>query len=298
LNPEPYFRVTGATPDSGAEVPGHETISIAFNNPIDPSLLSSIVVDPPAQLEWSISWFSAAAVSATLNNAPSGPLRVTVPAGVLDAFGHPLQHAFSRSVVVGGFAVTYAVGSQDFLDDPVRFIFTHWIDSATAPGAVQVDPPIAGGYRLSYEGYQMSIIPELGFAPQTGYRVSVDSSLHSSGGSRLTTPTWVAFTTPPFSLSSATPWDGSTGVSRMSAMMMFFNCSVDSASMRQAISVDPPITGTFFMVTPRGGGLIPESPLSPMTTYTFTVDSTLRTVGGFPLKTAARVRFTTGSAAQ
>jgi hypothetical protein len=298
FEPEPYFRATGAWPDSGSLVSGAHYVVIAFNSRVDTSILSSILVDPPVSLQWMITWYSPLKVAAWLKDAPSGPLRVTVPAGVHDASGHVLQAAFTWSLRVAGFAVTNLYPNTYYLEEPLYVVCSSAIDPSTASGAVDVSPPIPGGYNLSVTENEMKVVPNVSWAPATAYRVSIDTTLRSTGGSHLVSPASTTFTTFSFLLASSSPYDGQTRVSRTTDVILSFNAVPDTATLRHALSFDPPVVGTVGFQSPRVGTFVLSDAFAPNTTYTVTVDTSLRTRGGYPLASPARFTFTTAGLAQ
>jgi hypothetical protein len=132
----------------------------------------------------------------------------------------------------------------------------------------------------------------------TNYTAKVDATAKDTAGTKLVTPkTWQFTTSSPVTVSSVSPADGATGVSRSSVAYAIFNKAMDKPSAEAAFSLKrtsngAAVSGTFGWY---GNALIfsPTAPLASATSYTAKVDGTAKDTAGNPLGSPKTWQFTT-----
>lgn len=156
---------------------------------------------------------------------------------------------------------------------------------------ISISPPVAGYWttsstnKLSYR----TLVP---LDVQTQYTVTIAESAHDVFGNYLPAQVSFRFTTVPFHVSSTTPANGGIGIPTASPAYFYLNASSDTSTVRQAFSVQPPVSGmlsysgTRIQFTPAAGW-------RPSTTYRISISTQLRTASGKNLLQPYVLTFTT-----
>ncbi len=298
--PEPYFRVTGISPDDGASgVNTALTARLSFNGEIDSSIFPFIRVEPPVAFQPQFSWRPNElylSFNSFLSNGTT--YTVSVDSGAPDAAGHPLGSGFSASFTTAGFGISNYYppdgGSGVSLTSRLEIAFSSRIDTASFRRAFSILPPIDGRLRLNTYGAYATFEPGGGWDELTTYTATVDTNLSSESGTKLDASFTWGFTTARFQISWSSPYNGSFSVTRYPYIEIHTNGPVDSLSIPGSVRLDPPVPLNAWR---RGGEtsftLVPGELLAPSTTYTLTVDTTLRTVRGARLSEPYTTSFTT-----
>jgi hypothetical protein len=300
--PEPFFRVREIFPHDGETLGPQGQVLLVFNSTVDSSIFSSISVDPPFDARWWLSFdgYDTRVVVSAAAVFPAGGFTVVVAKGARDHAGHVLPADFSAHLRSAGLEVLgspFPDGTTDIpLWQSLQFSFSLPIDSSTVAGAVRIAPVPAGGMRLGIAPSSLSLTPVVNFAPETHYTVTIDTTLRSTDGRRLSAPRSYTFTTIPFVVESTYPADHDTGVSLTRDIQVIFTANLDTSTIRGAFSISPPTDGIVY--SPRVEwtrlyfGL--ADAFQPYTTYTVTIDTTLAARGGYRLKHPLLLTFRTG----
>jgi hypothetical protein len=139
------------------------------------------------------------------------------------------------------------------------------------------------------------------YQPQTTYVISFDTTLRNYAGVFLGESLKVSFTTPPFGVAVTTPRSNATGAPRKKDISIGFNAKVDTSTTRRSFKIVPEVPG-FLIYNDRPGWpysepglfLLPADSLEPFTTYSVTIDTSLRSRGGAKMVMPYTFSFTTG----
>jgi hypothetical protein len=303
LTPEPYFRVTKMQPPNGGTLyEGYTEISLAFNSPVDTSILRYISIVPAPTGPWRLSTgspYAATLPTSALPRARSYAVRVDPLAH--DTAGNRLAAAFSAAFVSGQFTRTTYVPLGDTTQVPLfhafEFSFSSPVDTASVRSAVRISPDVAGGLLLDVRYNRLEIRPAVEYAPARRYSVTIDTTLRSTTGSWLNVPIAFAFTTDVFRVARTLPPAGSTGASVGADLEFYFTARLDSSTIRKSLIISPPLDGLLFPAYGRSSFTyyLADS-LRSHTTYTVTIDTTIRSQSGLRMEAPYTYTFTTGPA--
>lgn len=297
--PEPAFRVRGVLPAETEIAEVYGTIYLKFNSSVDASIISSISVEPPFTTPWGIISYDSSIVSWPAAGLQGGLYTITVAGGARDKWGNVTTSAFSSTVRVRGLAITgtpFPNGATHVpLDGSLAFTFSSPLDTSTISRAFHLAPEVEGGLRVNPSYYGFSVSPRISFAPSTSYTISVDTSLHSVFGTRLTEPISLAFTTSPFEAQYSYPANYQLNVPLSKDIYIRFSARLDTSTIRGAFSIFPPTEGIAYSLNVERTKLFFAlfENLLPSTTYTVRIDTTLASRGGYRLEEPFALTFTT-----
>jgi hypothetical protein len=298
--PEPYFRVKRTSPADPEELLSpFGTITITFNSAVDTSIRRFITTRPPAAAPWTIRQEDSTTIDLAVESMrPSPSYAVTVAAGAHDKAGHAMPAPYSAFFQSVQFLVQpYSVPADTVGVDLFRefdFAFTHALDTATVRGALHLSP--AAAVRLKFfGGSSFGVVPVQDFDPSTRYALVIDTSLHEASSLPLVRPVGFTFTTAAFRVSGTTPSTGSTGVPVGDDIVIGFTGHLDTSTVRRSFSITPAADGVFFPDprTPSFTYFLGDT-LRSFTTYTVTVDTSIRSARGLRLAAPYAFTFTTG----
>jgi Big-like domain-containing protein len=311
FTPEPVFRVKRVYPPNGAtdvtpQGYNYGEIVLAFNSPVDTSIISAIQISPEVPGEWYVSYDSLSVYlveAQDLRNSTTYTIGVNTAAH--DKFGNHLPQPFSSYFSTLPFEVRYTSPANHSTNVNVRpyieFDFTAVLDTSTIRAAFKMEPAAAGSLSFYVNSTYFYFYPSEDLRFDTTYVVTVDSTLRSRRGLKLAEPYVLSFRTQPFSVNSTYPSDDQQNVDRGTYISVSFNGIIDTGSVRSSFSlVDSSgvgIPGTFYWY----GG--PASSfefyrgvfLAPNATYTARITTGLRSASGVALKTPYSFSFTTGN---
>jgi hypothetical protein len=119
--------------------------------------------------------------------------------------------------------------------------------------------------------------------------VTIDTSVRGVNGERLASPYRFSFTTAPFRVTGAQPGDGSDLVYRGSTIGVYCNALIDTGTSRSSFtlrdSTGGVVAGAVVNFSYQSGSFYfsPTGLLAPRMTYTATVSTSLKALGGAPL---------------
>ena len=300
--PEPTLRVQTTTPVQGGILgAGENTIVLAFNGTLDSTIFNSISLDPPYQERWEIRMYDSTVVSIRLSAPiPGIAHRVRVAAGARDKSGNVLPEPFNLDFRTQGMELVD--GGRDEgtipLFQPHRLRFSRLLDTATVRAAIHITLPVAGGVGVFFYFYPLTTFefqPLTDFAPQTRYTVVIDTSLRSADGAHLSEPATFSFTTDAFRMTGSTPSDGETGVSTGTGALISFSGRLDTSTTRRSFSSSPAADWVYYTgYGPSVMSFYPVDTLHSFTTYAVTIDTSLRSLGGYHLAAPFTITYTTG----
>jgi len=177
------------------------------------------------------------------------------------------------------------------LDGVVELVFDRLMDTTSVESAIDVSPSatVSATWRGS--------VVTLGFGQTlrsgTSYVLTVSAEAADTGGSRLEAPFAVRFTTvgTGLGISGLIPADGAAGIGVASPIAVRFDAPIDPESAREALHVTPSADGDVRIVrlpsdqqpgttsTLEAADTLlfePSAPLAPHTTYTVTLDPTVK----------------------
>jgi hypothetical protein len=297
--PEPLFRVAGTYPMQGDSLGDAADIILTFNSKVDTSIRRYITTTPPARGRWEVGYDSLRVYLYTSDLPAATAYSVTVAAGAHDIEGHLLPAPFSVTYPSVSFHLVVPPSPPEMLGTELyrryELRMSLPVDAPTLAGAFHVTPDVESDLSLGAFFSEIAVTPLVDFAPLTRYTMTIDTSLRALNGMHLDRPVSWSFTTGPFRVLGTTPGDGAAGVSPYNDLGITFSGRLDTATVRRAFSIVPPVAGMLFPTAadPRIVFYLADS-LKMRTTYTVTIDSTLRSARGARLDAPYTFTFTTG----
>jgi hypothetical protein len=302
--PEPVFRVMRVSPPDGeVNVSTNVYITLTFNSKVTGSILSHLSIAPELTGSWSIGYDSTmASFTPALTLPIETEFTVGVDASAEDAFGNRIPAPFSSRFTTTPFRVVYTYPAAGAADVPLTmapsFNFSVSFDTSTIRAAFHIAPATAGTLSGLYPGtYNFTFIPDNGLLGSTVYTITIDSTLKEMGGSLLRGGYVLSFTTAPFSVTSTSPSDGATGVTRYNLVQVNVNGPINSATVGGSIQISPPAPYAFYSYDGSTWfqlNATSSSGWAANTTYTVTIGTGLRTMRGQALPAPYLFSFKTG----
>ncbi len=302
FTPEPEFRVVGVIPRDGEMLGSLQTIvRISFNGRIDSSVLRAVRFSPPVpDASWSFG-YPRTSIQASIQLRGSTRYTVSIDTSAADVSGHRLPAEYAWSFIATPFKVEemFPSDGESGVSPYVRprFLFSEPIDTATLRGALTFTPIVEYGFYP--EGRYVSIYPRRPFEPSTRYLVVVDSTLRSLAGASFPGGFGSAFTTgplPPLAVQATYPRDGDRDAYPSTHISVTFNQPVDTSSVPGAFLLDPAVPGRFYFeegFDTYQVVFLPGRQFVMGGTVRVTIDTSIRSAGGEPLRHQHVFSFTT-----
>ncbi len=284
FTPEPFFRVVEMNPaDRSVEVNTGITAGLVFNSRIDTSIYRHILIEPPVNTRLGLHYDRRSLYIFVLDQwMNSTTYTVTVNADAEDAEGNTMASAFVGRFTTVDFGIS-TIEPRDGrrsvpLNEKVYIYSTGPIDSGSFRSAFSIEPSTPGMFSFSQQYRYVSFEPAGGWLDRTEYTIRIDSTLRSRTGDRLPELVQSVFTTGPFRVTDSYPDSGQRYVTRLPQIRVYTNGPLETASVAGSVTIEPPVPVTIELGT--GGSFFsvwPDAQLSQGTTYTVTIDTTLRT---------------------
>jgi len=286
--PEPYFRIKRVFPSDGAvNFPADYSISISLNSPIDHTFFDYISINPLLEGQWIIPSHDSMNINYDYNILPANQTyTITVREGAPDKYGNQLTSSFSSSFSTTNFFIidSYPEVNNAFINSMVRIWFSASMDTSTLRRSFNIIPNIEGTLDINERLSIITFHPEPELLPNTYYTVIIDTSLKSANGYHLSEPYTFTFNTPVFTVCFQNPNAFNANVSVTSIITLRFTADLDTNTIRSAFNIDPQVTGSLWYEYHEDYILFhPKYKFDSYTTYTVTIDSTLRSIGGLHL---------------
>lgn len=299
MRPEPYFRVTWSSPTDGGVLSPFGAITLRLNDKVNAVLQKYVTTLPLSRSLWGISPDSMSIYLPASAMLISKSYEVRVAAGAVSATGAVMPDAFVATFASERFVHRGYSSSTDTidtpLDAPLSLSFSLPVDVASARRAFHIDPDVGSTFSFSAWSDALSFTPLLDYEPMTRYTLTIDTTLRAMNGLLLDAPVTFSFTTGAFAVRSTWPADRSVGVSTGSSIFVLFSGRLDTSTVRAACAISPRVEGMNY--SPYGWGnlyLVHSTPFQPNTTYTVTIDTSLRSQRGLRLAAPYVYSFTTG----
>ena len=178
------------------------------------------------------------------------------------------------------------VESREALDGAVAFDFATPMDQASVAAALSVAPETPVTLAWLDTGRKLLVSPRDGWAPETYYTVTIESTARDAAGVTLTEPIRTAFYTrgPTGARIVATEPLAGGRVAPDTAVIVVFDRPVDAAAARAAFRIDPAIAGELQADSAVGPTeqltFIPDDGLAAGTRYTVSVTGPLLDTDG------------------
>ena len=296
--PEPYFRVLAFSPrDHSTDVSRTEPVAITFNNPVDPSMYSRTHLIPAIPGRWKIEGRDSTTLEFIYTVLPSfGTLyTITVDGDAQDSRGHiihtPAQSVFTTIAFTVDWTEPLYEQEGVPLLSTIRVDFTDYIDTSSVRQALSILPVVPGVFHLAFGGFFYRPLDNL--IPNTQYSVTISTSLRSIDGIPLSAPYTFSFHTGRFSVDYVWPSDGQLAIDRSTMGEIYFNGAIDTGSVRTAFHISPDAPEVL-TIDVTGFNFKPANMYEALTTYTVTIDSTVRLTSGYTLGTPYVFTFMTG----
>jgi hypothetical protein len=179
--------------------------------------------------------------------------------------------------------------------EPVLY-FNSPVDS-TIFTAVQLSPPVAGEWELSHfdsTSIYFELAPNTVLLHNQTYTISVNTTARDKYGNQLPQSFLSRFSTTAFRISSTYPFDNQSNVNLTSSVCIATTGILDTGSIRQSFSISPSVQGTLqFWFGDDRFSFYTLSDFTPLTTYTVTLSTGLRTITGTNLQSPHTFSFRT-----
>ncbi len=308
FTPEPYFRVLKTTPVGGQSgVLTNTSIQVFFNSKIDTTIFSKVTISPQLIGRWRIGSGSADSTVCIFEPnfmAPGTTYSVSVDATAKDRYGNQARSSFATSFSTTTFRISGTSPPANSSNVPLHanivVDFNDAIDTSRARAAFRITPSVAGQLTPSSDRRRITFTPQSDLTPQVVYSATVDTSLRSANGARISTPYSFSFATASFGVSQTTPSSGATNVSRFTTINATFTGRIDTASVRSAFVMTgggSSLSGSFTFHTDLAGfTFVPDNlPLAANALHVVTLSTALRSRNGLPMNAAHAFSFTTGN---
>jgi Tol biopolymer transport system component len=197
------------------------------------------------------------------------------------------------------------------VDSTIQITFDRQMDTQQVVKGLQIDPML--GYSVTWNGPVLTIQPDRPLAYGTTYTIKIGDPAVDTDGTRLGGYATV-FKTVGIGLlvTSTIPAPNVAGVNPRSPIAVVFDAPIDPATVGGSISLTPPVSGSVRVIslpddrTPSaaataasdGNVLVftPDNPLAAHTTYSVSLNSTVKRTDG-QVAPARRWSFTTGESA-
>jgi hypothetical protein len=233
------------------------------------------------------------------NLSPRTTYTITIDTSLRSKSGMRMPQPYVASFTTSDFVVTSAFPSNGdttvYSRDQITLYFNGDIDTGSVRGAFSINPGLTGLFDFGRSTNSFSFSPIAEFVPGTTYTVTVSTDLRSVTGARLGAPYTFWFKAAPFKVTETYPPDGSTHVQRWTSIEVITSDIIDTSTIRGSFSISPQATGALFF-SPAGAYfyLSADSLLQPLTVYTVTIATSLKSLSGANLKSPYTFSFATG----
>ncbi len=185
--------------------------------------------------------------------------------------------------------------SMSHYPSSLRFEFNSEIDTNSLKSSVTISPPVLGRWQVDYfPGPFVSFVPQNGFKAGIWYEITFTKSLKDINNNILPNEKNIKFKIRPFKIDYTSPSNREINVYRGTSILCNFSLPIDTSSVRQSFTISPAVSGNFYYY--RTSFLFyPNRFLTPNTTYTVTISTSLRSKGQDQLQHPYTFSFTTGS---
>ena len=202
----------------------------------------------------------------------STSFKVHMAAGVQDVAGNSQQKSQDLAFTTVGTPVVTAVvpsanqGSVP-VDATIQITFDRSMDVQNVVSGLTIAPYVP--FTVTWHGPTLSIAPEAPLAFGTTYSVRVGDPAVDTDGTRLSPPFVTTFTTVGIGLKvgGLIPAPNVAGVSVQTPIAVVFDGPIDPASIHDAITMTPPVSGSIAVAT-LPDDRQPSAPASPPTSPT------------------------------
>jgi hypothetical protein len=171
--------------------------------------------------------------------------------------------------------------------------FNSPVDPNSLSNNITISPYVKGSWVSNYSNLEnISFYPDSSFRGNTWYEITFSTGIKDTLNNHLPYPATFRFKTIPFRVTSTYPWDGQQYVNRSENITAFFSAYIDTSSVRNAVTISPPVNGMFDIYNTQFI-FDPYQSLLPDTTYTVTIRSSMRSRAGDTLATPYLFSFKT-----
>jgi hypothetical protein len=227
-----------------------------------------------------------------------------VDAASKDKYGNQARSAYTTSFTTTAFRISSTSPPDNSTNVPlnasITVDFNDAVDTSSARAAFRITPAITGQLSSSPDRRRFTFTPQSDLTPQIVYSVTVDTSIRSANGARISTPYTFSFGTASFGVSQTTPSNGTTNISRFATINVTFTGRIDTASVRSAFVMTrggTSLSGSFTFHADLGGfTFVPDNlPLAANALHVVTLSTAMRSRNGLPMNAPHAFSFTTGN---
>jgi len=189
----------------------------------------------------------------------------------------------------------------------IQIVFKESMDKESVTQGFSISPAIQGNFywrdKPGSYGTVLEFSPVDNLLPGTVYAIELATTVQDTAGNRLTRPFSFTFTTAGVGVETFYPQDGEIDVGTGSSIRIYFTTVMHHQSVEQALSIDPPTSGSFEWTSSRSGKesrgsadrvwFKPDNYLKINTLYTVALGTTAQDTNGIPISEPLQFSFTT-----
>ena len=314
----PTYSIHVSNSSASGPVPALNSVDVDFSEAVRHDTAEQAFSVSP-NVSGSFHWQGLKMIFTPSSKLPlSTTFHVHIAAGVQDLAGNPQGGTGDLDFTTVGAPrvtdVSPATGALSIgVDTPILITFDRLMDTQKVIAGLQVTPDFT--YQASWNGAVLSIAPTRPLQYGTTYSIKVgDPAVDTDGTKLLAYVTNFKTVDMGLRVTALIPAPNVAGVNIDSRIAVFFDGPIDPASIREAIKLTPPVSGSISAIalpddrgpvagpsaTPTGSSasvlvFTPDNPFPPHTTYSVTMASTVKRTDG-QVAAAQAWSFTTGEA--
>jgi hypothetical protein len=292
--PEPYFRVRSISPEDGILHYQSDGVTMVLNSKIREEVFSKFTWEPQVAGRWRFPFdYDSSYVKFDFaTQLLPDSITLTVSGDLPDIFGNRLGKSFRKTFMRAPLDM-YPQWAQG-LSKPIIFRCNQPIDSTTIYSSFHITPEVPGSLSLGSDRDRLIFQQANDLVQLTSYEITIDTSIRSIFGATIESPVKFTFNAGAFTIRDSGPRQGAVNVARDSRITCRSNDRLDTATFRDAFRISPEVHGSFDAWSEEYLTFVPDDSLAPLTVYTITISSALKTRGGTNLMLPAVVSFMTG----
>ncbi|HUN23221.1 MAG TPA: Ig-like domain-containing protein [Anaerolineales bacterium] len=283
--------------DGSAEIGVDSSITVIFNRPVVPLLLSSDAKDLPQPLSISPAlagkgeWVNTSIYVFRPSQPLAGATTYTVqvqPGGAGTALANLQETVTSSFTTLAPAVLSVEVETYDNrvpLDAPIRVLFNQPMNRTAVESAITLNSlPFLGKYEWSDDGLSVAITADPKLQHDTAYTFAVGRQAKAASGEvGLAQDFEQNFVTLPLpKVIKTEPADGEKEVPSYRGISVDFNTLMDEESLKKHIKIDPPPANDYnnAYFSSYGFEYYLNTPILPTTDYTLTIGADVQDVYG------------------
>lgn len=212
-------------------------------------------------------------------------------------FGYPLEFRWTQPFTIEPFSISaFGIPSKWTPTSSLNFILNGEVSAQTVSDNIVITPNITFDPEIREDRrirFRVFIKPRVRWP--TGFtNITIKKGLTESGGSTLESDTTVAIFMNLMSVIHTIPSDGETSASDSLGIDIRFSAPLNIETAQNAVTINPTVSfSTDFGIADEFIFINPDFGLESATTYTVTIDTSLKDIWGNPMDMPYQFSFTT-----